>query len=138
MRFGMIAWFTLFVATLFPAAAQKPATKAKSAPPPPARVEFLRDIAPILDRGGCSTAGCHGKFGGRGGLQLSLRTLSPEDDYDPIVNAARGRRVDFSDPANSLLLLKATGSVPHAGGRRFEVGSPYYKTLLQWIQQGAP
>ena len=104
----------------------------------PAKVEFLRDIAPILDRGGCSSAACHGKFGGRGGLQLSLMTLSPEDDYDPIINAARGRRVDFSDPANSLILLKATGSVPHAGGMRFAVGSPYYNTLIRWIQAGAP
>ncbi len=106
--------------------------------PKPHKVEFLRDIAPILDRGGCSTAGCHGKFGGRGGLQLSLMTLSPEDDYDPIINASRGRRVDFSDPKNSLILLKATASIPHAGGKRFEVGSPYYKTILRWIDQGAP
>lgn len=111
----------------------------KSVPAAPApKVEFLRDIAPILDRGGCSSAACHGKFGGRGGFQLSLMTLSPEDDYDPIVTGARGRRVDFSDPANSLLLLKATGSVSHAGGKRFAVGSPYYKTILRWIQQGAP
>jgi len=105
---------------------------------PEAKVEFLRDIAPILDRGGCSSAGCHGKFGGRGGLQLSLMTLSPEDDYDPIVTGDRGRRIDFDTPSNSLLLLKATGSVPHAGGPRFAVGSPYYKTILRWIEQGAP
>ncbi len=103
-----------------------------------ARIEFLRDIAPILDRTGCSTAECHGKFGGRGGLQFSLLTLSPEDDYDPIVYGSRGRRVDFSNPANSLFLLKATGAAPHAGGMRFEAGSPYYKTILRWLQQGAP
>jgi hypothetical protein len=104
----------------------------------PRRIEFLRDIAPILDRGSCSTAECHGKFGGRGGLQLSLLTLSPEDDYDPLIHGSRGRRVDFSDPKNSLLLLKATGAVKHAGGPRFSVGSPYYKTILQWLEQGAP
>src|SRR5262249_44603876 len=102
------------------------------------KVEFLRDIAPILDRGGCSSAACHGKFGGRGGLQLSLMTLSPEDDYDPIVNGERGRRIDFDDPANSLLLLKATGTMAHVGGPRFAVGSPYYTTILTWIRQGAP
>jgi hypothetical protein len=113
-------------------AKEKPA-----APAPPKKVEFLRDIAPILDRGQCSTAECHGKFGGRGGFQLSLLTLSPEDDYDPIVHGGRGRRIDFSDPPNSLFLLKATGAAPHAGGMRFEVGSPYYKTILNWIKQGA-
>lgn len=104
----------------------------------PHRIEFLRDIAPILDRTGCSTAECHGKFGGRGGLQLSLLTLSPEDDYDPLIHGNRGRRVDFSDPKNSFLLLKATGAVKHAGGMRFEVGSTYYKTFLTWLEQGAP
>ena len=110
---------------------------AKVAPMPP-KVEFLRDIAPILDRGGCSTAACHGKFGGRGGFQLSLMTLSPEDDYDPIVTGSRGRRIDFANPANSLMLLKATGAVSHLGGQRFAVGSPYYNTILRWIKQGAP
>src|SRR5688500_8721000 len=102
------------------------------------KVEFLRDVAPILDRSGCSTAGCHGKFGGRGGFQLSLLTLAPEDDYDPIVYADRGRRVNFADPANSLLLLKATGKIAHGGGPRFQVGSPEYNTILAWLKAGAP
>ena len=120
----------------------KPYTVSKPAPKPvavaPRRVEFLRDIAPILDRGGCSSAGCHGKFGGRGGFQLSLMTLSPEDDYDPIVTGSRGRRIDFDHPERSMLLVKATGGLDHAGGPRFEVGSPYYNTILNWIKQGAP
>ncbi len=103
----------------------------------PKKIEFLRDVSPILDRGGCSAAACHGKFGGRGGFQLSLMTMSPEDDFDPIVTASRGRRVDFSNPANSLILLKATMKVPHAGGERFTEGSPYYNTILNWIKQGA-
>jgi hypothetical protein len=112
-------------------------TTTKRAPVAP-HVEFLRDIAPLLDRSGCSTAQCHGKFGGRGGFQLSLLTLSPEDDYDPIVNGARGRRVNFARPEQSLLLLKATAQIPHGGGPRFAVNSPQYNTLLRWIKQGAP
>ena len=111
-----------------------PASITKTVP----KVEFLRDIAPILDRAGCSAAACHGKFGGRGGFQLSLMTLSPEDDYNPIVTGSRGRRIDFSNPANSLILLKATCTVTHAGGERFPVGSAYYNTVLRWIKQGAP
>src|SRR5260221_12650019 len=87
----------LFAMIALPGLAQKSASSNKkvpaktaaaagdSAPAVPARVEFLRDIAPILDRSNCSTAGCHGKFGGRGGLQISLLTLSPEDDYAPLV-----------------------------------------------------
>ncbi len=100
--------------------------------------EFLRDIAPILDKSGCSVAACHGKFGGRGGFQLSLLTLSPEDDYEPIVYGGRGRRVNFAAPEKSLILLKPTGQVPHGGGQRFAVGSPQYRTILRWIQAGAP
>jgi hypothetical protein len=44
---------------------------AVSEPPSPIAVaakaagpQFLRDVAPILDKQGCSTANCHGKFGG--------------------------------------------------------------------------
>ncbi|GAB4458732.1 MAG: DUF1549 and DUF1553 domain-containing protein [Armatimonadaceae bacterium] len=100
--------------------------------------QFLKDIAPILDKQGCSTAGCHGKFGGRGGFQLSLLTLSPEDDYEPIVRGARGRRVNFIEPEKSLLLLKATGKIPHGGGERFAVNSPEYNRIKDWIAAGAP
>jgi hypothetical protein len=107
-------------------------------PPVPTRVEFLRDVAPILDRGGCSGSQCHGKFGGRGGFQISLLTLSPEDDYEPILYGARGRRINFTVPEKSLLLLKAVGAAPHAGGKRFAIGSYQYSTLLRWIKQGAP
>ena len=67
---------------------------------------FLNDIAPILDTNGCSTALCHGKFGGQGGFDLSLLTLDPEADYHPIVTASRGRRVNLIEPERSLLLLK--------------------------------
>jgi hypothetical protein len=119
-------------------AGRAPARHVPAADPVPARVEFLRDVAPILDRSGCSVAACHGKFGGRAGLQLSLLTLSPEDDYDPLIHAERGRRVNFADPENSLLLLKASGEIPHAGGMRFEKGSTPYRTILRWLKQGAP
>jgi Protein of unknown function (DUF1549)/Protein of unknown function (DUF1553) len=115
------------------AAAAKPAEE-----PIPDKPEFLRDIAPILDRGGCSGAQCHGKFGGRAGFQVSLLTLNPEDDYEPIVFGGRGRRINFAEPEKSLFLLKATNSIDHAGGPRFAVGSPQYKTVLKWIKQGAP
>ncbi len=110
----------------------------KTAKSTPAKIEFLRDVAPILDRSGCSVAECHGKFGGRGGLQLSLLTLSPEDDYDPLIHGDRGRRVNFAVPEKSLFLLKATNQIPHKGGARFTVGSTPYNTLLKWVKAGAP
>ncbi|MBA4067921.1 MAG: S-layer protein, partial [Isosphaera sp.] len=67
----------------------------------------------------------------------SLFGFEPADDYDPLVKEGRGRRVFASSPANSLLLLKATGAVAHAGGKRLDVGSPAYELLRRWIAEGA-
>ncbi|MEY4914798.1 MAG: hypothetical protein RJA02_1067, partial [Armatimonadota bacterium] len=117
-----------------------PKPKMSTAPRGAAKVrpQFLRDVAPILDRKGCSTAGCHGKFGGRGGFQLSLLTLAPADDYDPIVRGARGRRVNLLEPDKSLVVQKALGNLKHAGGQRFADGSFEHQTIRNWIANGAP
>jgi len=37
-----------------------------------------------------------------------------------------------------MLLLKATGSVAHGGGKKIDARSPSYQVLLRWIQQGTP
>lgn len=123
--------------------APKPVGKKPAAPPEPKVVapehpQFLRDVAPILDKQGCSTAACHGKFGGRGDFQLSLLTLAPEDDYAPIINGARGRRVNLQEPEKSLILLKATSQVPHGGGQRFRKESLEYQIILNWLKDNAP
>ena len=99
---------------------------------------FLKDVAPILDKNGCSAGLCHGKFGGQGGLNLSLLTLNPESDYEPIVHHNRGRRINLLEPEQSLLYLKPTGQIPHEGGLRFDVNSKEAETILAWISAGAP
>ena len=101
-------------------------------------VRFLKDIAPILDKQGCSAGMCHGKFGGQGGLNLSLLTLNPESDYEPIVHHNRGRRINLLEPDQSLFFLKPTGQVPHEGGLRFDPNSEDGLTVLRWIKAGAP
>lgn len=98
---------------------------------------FLKDIAPILDKNGCSAGLCHGKFGGQGGLNVSLLTLNPESDYEPIVHHNRGRRINLLEPEQSLLYLKPTGQIPHEGGMRFEPTSDEAETILRWISAGA-
>ena len=35
------------------------------------------------------------------------------------------------------MLLKATGAVPHQGGKLIAPGAPYYKILRRWIADGA-
>jgi hypothetical protein len=42
------------------------------------------------------------------------------------------------NPEQSLILQKATMSVAHGGGLRFEKGSEDYETILSWVRNGAP
>ena len=41
-------------------------------------------------------------------------------------------------PDRSLLLQKATATLPHGGGKRLEIDSDDYKLLVRWITQGMP
>jgi hypothetical protein len=112
--------------------------------------QFSRDIGSIFTRQGCNGSGCHGGVKGRGGFKLSSGVLNPKDDYEWIVKGGgyqvltaevkgeRVPRIDVKAPAKSLILLKATSSIPHGGGRRFPVGSPDYQTILKWVTDGAP
>ncbi|MBI3694948.1 MAG: DUF1549 domain-containing protein, partial [Acidobacteria bacterium] len=111
---------------------------------------FARDIGAILTKRGCNGAVCHGGVKGRGGFKLSANALYPRDDYEWItrggtyqvltteVKGERVPRVDLRNPEKSLLLAKPTMIVPHGGGPRFDKDSEDYKTLLEWIKNGAP
>ena len=57
-------------------------------------------------------------------------------DYRAIAIESRGRRLSLAAPAESLLLAKATGQVPHGGGVRFKDSDDDYRLLLEWIQTG--
>jgi hypothetical protein len=102
------------------------------------RPSFLRDVAPLLDRFGCSAGACHGKTGGAGGFAVSLLTLAPEDDYEPIAKGDGGSRLDLKNPERSRLLRKPTGQIPHKGGVRFKEDSAAHQAILAWIRAGAP
>jgi len=101
-------------------------------------INFPNQIVPIFTKLGCNGGGCHGKSGGQNGFALSLLGFVPELDYQTLVKEARGRRLFPASPDNSLLLLKATGIVAHAGGKRMEVGSDEYKLVRRWIASGTP
>src|SRR6476660_5997140 len=99
---------------------------------------FLRDIAPILNKVGCTSGPCHGAAKGKNGFKLSLRGYDPQFDYEALLYDLSGRRFNRADPGASLVLAKPTQQVPHGGGLRFESGSPYYQTIFSWIAQGVP
>src|SRR6266851_448497 len=79
-------------------------------------VEFRTDVIAALSRAGCNQGACHGSPNGKNGFRLSLRGFEPDVDLFTLTRGELGRRVNRQEPANSLFLLKATGSVPHQGG----------------------
>jgi len=104
----------------------------------PAARSFTRHVESVLTRTGCNSGACHGALAGKGGLKLSLRGYDPEADHFALTRQAGGRRVDGTDPAASLMLLKATRTLPHGGGTRFDSDSDSGKLLREWIAAGAP
>ena len=101
-------------------------------------IDFASEIVPVLTRYGCNAGGCHGKASGQNGFKLSLLGFDAEFDYHAIVDEARGRRVSVPVPAQSLMVSKGAGRVPHGGGRRIEPGTEAYHLLRRWIEQGTP
>jgi hypothetical protein len=99
---------------------------------------FRNHVESVLAKTGCSTGACHGALAGKNGFKLSLRGYDPDGDCRTLSRQARGRRIVPSDPGRSLLLTKPTGAVPHKGGVRFDVGSPEYRVLAEWIAAGTP
>jgi hypothetical protein len=126
----------LMAAPLFAGGAAK--APVAVAPVPKGPVSFRLDVMPVFFRAGCNSGGCHGAAAGKDGFHLSLFGYDPAGDYYRLTQQIVGRRIDLAVPEQSLLLLKATGMVPHSGGRRFKNDSELYQTLLRWIQQGAP
>lgn len=100
-------------------------------------VSFVNDVVPVLTKAGCNSGACHAKAGqGQNGFQLSLLGFEPQEDYEHLVKEARGRRVFAASPDQSLLLMKASGRVPHGGGQRLDSASEGYRLLRAWLQQG--
>jgi len=101
-------------------------------------VSFRRDVMPVFMRAGCNTGSCHGSARGKDGFRLSLFGFDPEGDHFRLTRELGYRRVNLAVPEDSLVLQKALGAVPHTGGKRFEPSSEYAKTLVAWLQAGAP
>jgi hypothetical protein len=100
-------------------------------------VDFRTEVMPLLSKLGCNAGGCHGKASGQNGFKLSLFGFDVPYDYAAIVKEARGRRLFASSPDQSLFLLKASGQVPHGGGKRLKPDSADYQVIRQWIAVGA-
>lgn len=105
---------------------------------PPHSPDFATEIMPIFTKAGCNAGACHGAAAGRGGFHLSLFGSDAAADYDAIVHALEGRRINLAKPAASLLLKKGTGNIEHGGDAALDEESAGAKQLLDWIAAGAP
>src|SRR5438067_1263025 len=129
-----MSWITVvMLALLFQTACATGAlAKAQDAAP-----SFRNDVMAVIAQAGCNAGACHGNKSGKGGFKLSLRGQDPDLDYAILTRDLFARRVNPLEPARSLILLKATGQIPHEGGTRFSIGSANYQILLKWIEAGA-
>ncbi|MEI6540082.1 MAG: DUF1549 and DUF1553 domain-containing protein, partial [Planctomycetota bacterium] len=134
----LILFTTLILAFEFHGTVEGAPQEIDRAAASPSAVYFGTEVVPILTKLGCNGGGCHGKATGQNGFRLSLFGFEPEFDYEAIVKESRGRRLSLAAPDQSLLLAKATATMPHGGGRRLAVDSHDYQILRQWISQGAP
>jgi hypothetical protein len=101
-------------------------------------IGFSEHIMPVISKAGCNAGACHASQYGKGGFKLSVFGFSPQEDFRAITRDMFSRRTSVQNPAQSLLLLKATSSVAHEGGKRMEVGSTDYQVIERWLLNGAP
>ncbi len=101
-------------------------------------VDFIRDVNPVLTKMGCNQGTCHGAAKGKNGFKLSLRGYDPVFDLRAFTDDHGSRRVNLASPDDSLMLLKASATVPHQGGLLARVEDANYQMVRRWIEEGAP
>ncbi len=99
---------------------------------------FRNHVIPLFTRIGCNSGACHGALAGKGGFKLSLRGYDPTGDHFVMTRQAGGRRIDRTEPAQSLVLRKPSMAYAHGGGLKLDVASADYQLLADWIAAGAP
>jgi hypothetical protein len=101
-------------------------------------ISFKLDVMPVFMKAGCNAGSCHGSSRGKDGFRLSLFGFDPEGDYYRLTREQIGRRINLAIPEESLIIQKGLGAVQHTGGVRFGTNSDLCKTLLAWLNAGAP
>ena len=106
-------------------------------PTVPRPVSFKLDVMPVFMKAGCNTGSCHGSARGQDRFMLSLFGYDPEGDHYRITREQGTRRINLAIPEESMLVEKAIGTVPHSGGKLFGKKSRHWKTLVDWLKDGA-
>ncbi|MCB1231469.1 MAG: DUF1549 domain-containing protein [Verrucomicrobiae bacterium] len=103
----------------------------------PRPVSFHLDVMPVFMRENCNVGSCHGSARGQDGFRLSLFGFDPDGDHYRLTREMAGRRINLAIPEESLLIEKSIETVPHTGGKLFEKGSDSWKTMVEWVADGA-
>ncbi len=101
------------------------------------KVDYLRDVNPVLSRLGCNQGTCHGAQKGKAGFKLSLRGYDAVYDLRALTDDLAARRINAAAPDASLMLRKPLGETPHQGGVLMSPGDPYHSILRRWISDGS-
>ena len=100
-------------------------------------IRFRYETLAVLTKQGCNAGSCHGSPKGKGGFSLSLFAYSPEIDEESLIRDGLGRRTNPQDPDASLMIRKPMLRIPHVGGKKLRRTDEAYRTLHQWILEGA-
>ena len=101
-------------------------------------VSFTLDVMPVFLRAGCNSGSCHGAARGKDGFRLSLFGYDADGDFQRITREIATRRVNLALPAESLMIQKSIGAVPHTGGAPVKPDSIHYQSMVRWLEAGAP
>jgi len=104
----------------------------------PFKWSFRNHVISVMSKVGCNSGACHGAAAGKNGFRLSLRGYDVKTDYTRLLHEGGGRRIERSHPARSLILMKPSMAIPHAGGLRLPANKRMYGVLSQWIASGMP
>ncbi len=127
---------TVVKASFFGKTAEVPVKVASATAERP--ISFRLDVMPVFMRSGCNTGSCHGAARGQDGFRISLFGFDPAGDHNRITREMGSRRINLALPAESMMVEKCTGAVPHTGGKIWEPGDQYYNTVVEWLTAGAP
>ena len=99
-------------------------------------VSFKLDVMPVFMRAGCNTGAATARPAARTASACRCSASTPTATIIASPASMPGRRINLALPAESLLLEKATGKVPHTGGQQFKEGDEHYQTILRWLEAG--
>lgn len=102
-----------------------------SAPLLCAAADFATEVYPVLLRANC--AGCHNDNGVASATRLRFPEEKPTTENLAAFGNSLAAFVNREQPEKSLLLLKPTARMAHAGGQRIEPGSPDEAALKAWV-----